>query len=427
MRFSALDGLRIGVWGAGLETRSFARHVAAELPRARIAVVVLERPEDAPELTDGATVVGAAGAVDALRGCDALVRSPGVSIHRPELRALRIPVVTPTGLWMAERGGRQVIGVTATKGKSTTSALIAHLLGAHLGGNIGAPALDLPYTGGWAVIELSSYQIADLEMGPEVVVASNLYPEHLHWHGSFEAYAREKLRLLALPGVRRLVLNATSAPVMAAPRATEDVWTFGVAPGWHVDADGAVVRGDVRLAKLPLIGRHNALNVCAALTAVEAVGAPVRVEALDDFKGLDHRLQIVHEADGVTWVDDSISTEPEAAKSAIESFPDRPLVLIGGGFDRGQDYAALGALLAARGAHVLGLPVTGARLVAAARAAGAERAREVPDLPAAVAAARAAATPGTVVLLSPAAPSFTTHRNFEARGDDFRDLARAAK
>jgi UDP-N-acetylmuramoylalanine--D-glutamate ligase len=427
MRFSALDGRSIGVWGAGLETRSFARHVAERLPRARITVVVLEEPADAPELTDGARVVDAAGAAQALRDCDVVVRSPGVSIYRPELAGLR--TATPTGLWMAEREGRGVIGVTATKGKSTTSKLIAHLIAAagvdvRLGGNIGDPALDLLGDDALAVIELSSYQIADLAAGPETAVVSNVHAEHVNWHGSVEAYRRDKLRLLGLPGVARCVLNATAPAVMAAPRRDVPVHTFGVPPGWHVREDGAVARGDVVVRDLPLIGRHNALNVCGALTAVEAAGVPPRPDALADFVGLDHRLQIVHEADGVRWVDDSISTEPEAARFAVESFPGADIVLIGGGFERSQDYAGLGAALAARGARVLGLPDTGERLVAAVTAAGGD-ARLLPDLPAAVAAARALARPGTVVLLSPAAPSFNSHRNFAARGDHFAELARA--
>ncbi|MDA0171851.1 UDP-N-acetylmuramoyl-L-alanine--D-glutamate ligase [Solirubrobacter taibaiensis] len=430
MRFSALDGLRIGVWGAGLETRSFARHVAEKLPRARITTVVLEEPADAPELTDGARVVDASGA-EALRDCDVVVRSPGVSIYRPELQGLT--TTTPTALWMGEREGRDVIGVTATKGKSTTSKLIAHLIAkagvpVRLGGNIGVPALDLLGDDTLAVIELSSYQIADLENGPEVALVSNVYTEHLPWHGSVEVYRRDKLRLLTLPGVKRCVLNATAPEVMAAPRGTEDVLTFGVAPGWHVVGDGAVARGDEVVSDLPLIGRHNALNVCGALTALDAVGVPFVPGGLSDFVGLDHRLQIVHAADGVRWVDDSISTEPEAAKFAIESFPDADIVLIGGGFDREQDYAALGVALAARDAVVLGLPDTGARLVDAARAAGVapDRAKVVADLPAAVAYARELSVPGTVVLLSPAAPSFNTHKNFAARGDHFAELARAA-
>jgi UDP-N-acetylmuramoylalanine--D-glutamate ligase len=374
--------------------------------------------------------VDASGAADALAACDVVVRSPGVSIYRPELRGLR--TTTPTGLWMAEREGRDVIGVTATKGKSTTSKLIAHLVAAagvpvRLGGNIGAPALDLLGDDALAVIELSSYQIADLATGPETAVVSNIHTEHVNWHGSVEAYRRDKLRLLTLDGVRRCVLNATSPEVMAAPRVDGDVFTFGRAPGWHVREDGSVARRDTVVSELPLIGRHNALNVCGAFTAVEAVGVPLVPGGLAGFVGLDHRLQIVHEAGGVRWVDDSISTEPEAAKFAIESFPDADLVLIGGGFDREQDYAALGVALAARQVRVLGLPDTGARLVDAARAAGvpADRAVVMADLEAAVAAARAAAGPGTVVLLSPAAPSFNTHKNFAARGDHFAELARA--
>jgi UDP-N-acetylmuramoylalanine--D-glutamate ligase len=242
-----------------------------------------------------------------------------------------------------------------------------------------------------------------------------------------DAYRADKLRLLALPGVRRCVLNATAPLVMAAPRGAAELRTFGSSPGWHVAEDGSVVRGDVVVRALPLIGRHNALNVCGALTALEAVGLSVDdpEAALADFVGLDHRLQVVHEAGGVRWVDDSISTEPEAAKFAVESFPEADVVLIGGGFEREQDYRALGVALAARGAHVRGLPDTGARLVEAVRAAGGD-ARMVADLPAAVAAARGLARPGTVVLLSPAAPSFNTHRNFAARGDHFAELARAA-
>src|SRR4051794_12266237 len=249
MRFSALDGLTLGVWGAGLETRSFARHVRERLPRARITVVVLESPADAPELTDGARVVDAAGAAEALAACDLLVRSPGVSIYRPELAGLR--TATPTGLWLAEREGRDVIGVTATKGKSTTAKLIAHLVcktgrRVLLGGNIGRAALDFLDDDAPAVIELSSYQIADLAAGPAVAMVSNVYPEHLQWHVTLEAYKRDKLRLLNLPGVRRCVLNELSTEVMAAPRATEAVWRFGRPPGWHVSENGEVVRGQER-------------------------------------------------------------------------------------------------------------------------------------------------------------------------------------
>jgi UDP-N-acetylmuramoyl-L-alanine---L-glutamate ligase len=443
VRFSELDGRRIGVWGAGAETRSFASQLARRLPGARIAVVVLEEPAQAPELTDGATVVDGAGALEALRDCDVLVRSPGVSIHRPELRALAsagLPTATPTGLWLAERGGRRVLGVTGTKGKSTTATLIAHLLAAsgaavELAGNIGRPALELldRPAADWVVVELSSYQIADLAVGPETAVVLNLYREHLDWHLSEQAYRAEKLRILALSNLLHAVVPGDSPAILDAARAAGVALDLFATPeGWHVREAGVARGGELVLAteSLPLPGAHNARNLCAALTALEAVGVavPALPDALAGFTGLPHRLQAVHEAGGVLWVDDSISTTPESAAAAIASFPDRSVILIGGGLDRGQDHTALGALLAQRTATVIGLPTTGTRLVEAARSAGlpADRLSLAADLPAAVAAAHAAARPGAVVLLSPAAPSFNAYVNFIARGEHFAQLARAS-
>lgn len=441
MRFSELEGRQIGVWGAGAETRSFAHQLSDKLSTARVTVVVLEEPVDAPELTAEARVVEAAEAVEALRACDVLVRSPGVSIHRPELRELArqgLEITTPTGLWFHEREGRNVLGVTGTKGKSTTASLTAHLARAsgaqvQLAGNIGPPALDLldEPTDDLAIVELSSYQIADLPVGPETAMVLNIYPEHLDWHLAYETYEREKLRLLSLPGVRACVVNATEARVTQAPTALgARIHRFGLADGWHVTGGGisyadalAVTAADIPQS---LPGPHNALNLCAGLTALDAVGIalPPLPQALDGFVGLPHRLQTICDRDGVVWVDDSISTTPESAIAAVESFPDRQIILIGGGFDRGQDHAQLGSLLAARGAIVIGLPTTGTRLVADARAAGiaADRAFTVGDLPAATAAAEELAAPGSAVLLTPAAPSYNSYKNHIERGEHFARL-----
>lgn len=442
MRFSELDGATVGVWGAGREIRSFAAQLARRLPSARIAVVALDADagEDVRGLIgapDAAIAVGGE-VVSALSACDVVVRSPGVSIHRPDVRELRargIPVATATGLWLAERGGRRVIGITGTKGKSTTSALAAHLaraagLSVSLAGNIGVPALDLldrsPEEP--AVIELSSYQIADLATGPEVAVVTNLFPEHVDWHGSDAVYRAEKLRLLQLPGVRAAVVNGRDAEIAAAVPAGLRSTSFGTADGWDVTPDGIAHAGELAVPRAALLlrGEHNALNLCAALAALEAFGVdlPALPAALRGFEALPHRLELVREADGVAWVDDSISTTPESTLAALASYADRDLVLVGGGQDRKQDYAQLARTLAARGAAVVGLPTTGRRLVAAARAAGVpdERAREAPDMEAAVAQARALARPGGAVLLSPAAPSYDTYRNFEERGAHFRAL-----
>ncbi|MGO9489099.1 MAG: UDP-N-acetylmuramoyl-L-alanine--D-glutamate ligase [Solirubrobacteraceae bacterium] len=441
MRFSELDGARIGVWGAGREIESFAAQLRRRLPGARIAVVAFDAPPalDVRALlgAPGARVVAGAETLAALAGCDVLVRSPGVSIHKPELLALRaqgVPVTTATSLWLAEREGRRVIGVTGTKGKSTTAALACHLalaagVPARLAGNIGLPALELldADPAELAVVELSSYQVADLAVGPEVAVFTNLYREHTDWHGSEEAYRAEKLRVLGLEGVRAAVLPARQ-PELAHAATPAARHLFGATEGWDATAAGVARDGllRIRAQDLPLPGEHNALNLCAALTALDAAGLPTPElpASLRGFEGLEHRLQVVSERHGVTWVDDSISTTPESTLAALASFPGRPLLLLAGGQDRGQDYARLGSELARLGESVVGLPSTGARLLSDARAAGVPEMRALPaaDLADAVALARERAGPGAVVLLSPAAPSFDHYRDFKERGERFRAL-----
>jgi UDP-N-acetylmuramoylalanine--D-glutamate ligase len=301
---------------------------------------------------------------------------------------------------------------------------------AELAGNIGRPALELldADPGELAIVELSSYHVADLAVGPEVAVITNLYDEHADWHGSARTYRAEKLRILALPGVVRAVLPARQPELASAPTAAERR-LFGEPAGWDL-ADGAITfAGEPRLqaAALPLPGDHNALNLCGALAALEAAGVepPPLAAALAGFEPLPHRLQTVAESDGVTWVDDSISTTPESALAALASFPGRELVLIGGGQDRGQDYGELARELARSGALVVGMPTTGPRLLAAALAAGlpGSRVLAADDLVAAVAIARERARPGAVVLLSPAAPSYDRFRDFEHRGERFAELA----
>jgi UDP-N-acetylmuramoyl-L-alanine---L-glutamate ligase len=443
LRFSELDGASVGVWGAGREISSFAAQLAHHLPLARIAVVALDADPDGDVRTtlgvSGARLAIGADVSAALADCDVIIRSPGVSIHRPELHKLRdagIPVTTATALWLAERNGSRVIAVTGTKGKSTTAALLAHLARANgqtvaLAGNIGVPALDLldrPSTE-LTIVELSSYQIADLETGPEVAVITNLFREHTDWHGSEEVYQADKLRLLGLPGLHVAVVNARDERLVRAVRADAATTLYGLPGGWDAGPGGVTLRGElvVSAAELPLRGEHNALNLCAALAALSASGieTPLLPDALHGFQALPHRLEVVSERNGILWVDDSISTTPESTLAALASFADHELVLIGGGQDRGQDYAQLGRTLAERGAAVVGLPTTGPRLVAAARTAGvpATRAIATDGMEAAVLRARALAGPGAAILLSPAAPSYDTYRNFEERGAHFRTLA----
>ena len=441
MRFSQLKGRSIGVWGAGREVRSLADQLW-RLADAEITVAAFDTAPDAEALTSlgapGARVAVGPDAVEALAGCDVVVRSPGVSIYRPEVQALLargIPITTATSLWLAEHGSAGVVGITGTKGKSTTASLAFHLaraggVDAALAGNIGSPALDLldrdpPEL---VLLELSSYQIADLEIGPEVALVTSIFPEHVDWHGTDATYRADKLRLLGLPGTRVAVVNGRFPELVAAAEAVASSVLFGVPDGWDADSAGIARSGAPMLAaeEIPLPGEHNAVNLCGAMAALEAVGVkPQLPAALEGFEPLPHRLEVVGENGGLLWVDDSISTTPESTLVALESFPGRDVILLAGGFDRGQDYTALGSALATRGAAVVGMPTTGVEVLEAARVAGVAdgRAVEAGDLESAVAAARAIAEPGSVVLLSPAAPSYDRFRNFEERGERFRQLA----
>jgi len=400
MRLSELEAKRVGIWGAGREGRA----AAAAVERAGGHVEVL------------ATDADPAG-VARLASCEVVIRSPGVSRYRPELERMAaggVALTTGTNLFFAEPRDAAAIGVTGTKGKSTTSAMLAHLLrqsgaAVELGGNIGLAMLELlerPQPD-FFVIELSSFQISDLQRGPEVAVVLNLYPEHLDWHGSEQAYAADKLRLLRLDGVRVAVVDARDERIQRAVPEGVDVRTFALPEGLGV-------------AELPVRGEHNLSNLAAALAAAAAVG--VRVEgvraAMASFKALPHRLEVVVERRGITWVNDSIATTPEATIAGLRTFADRPVALIAGGYDRGQDYARLGRAIDGHpgGAALIALADTGARIAAnvACDVSHAE------SLEAAVALAAERAPGGAVVLLSPAAPSFGAFRDFEDRGERFR-------
>jgi len=206
------------------------------------------------------------------------------------------------------------------------------------------------------------------------------------------------------------------------------VW-FGERSGYHTDGT-SLLWGEERLIDaetLQLRGRHNLLNACAALTALEQSGVEVRplVSALSEFRPLRHRLEPVGDVGGVSFVNDSIATIPEATVAALDALEGRPVVLLAGGFDRGQDYAPLARRLSrARGVlAVVAMPPSGIRLAQEVTALGdAPPVLPAADLAEAVRLASKHAEPGSVMLLSPGAPSYGAFRDFEARGDAFRAL-----
>jgi UDP-N-acetylmuramoylalanine--D-glutamate ligase len=448
MRFAELAGRRVGIWGAGREGLAAHRALREQDP-SREVVVYTDAPVPAEErdaFGTGAAFADGPDGFGRLAECDVVIRSPGVSRYRPEVERLGasgVELTTGTNLWFEEHGQERVVAVTGTKGKSTTSSLIAHLLNesgvrAVLGGNVGRAPLDMlrvdPAPEVW-VLELSSFQAADLERGPSIAVLLNIHPEHLDWHGTPERYMADKANLFLRRTDTIAVLNHSDARVAALGAKLIDVRWFGDERSLHADERGGIRRGTEVLydpGTLRLRGVHNALNACAALTVVDELGldAAALGDALRSFEPLPHRLEPVGAYGAVTFVNDSISTTPAAAMAALRALADAPIALIAGGYERGQDYTGLAAAIVDSTVElVVGLPDTGKRIVAEVEALGdgGPATALAADVDEAVALA-AAGLPGSgTVLLSPAAPSYVQFRNFEERGQAFaRAAARVA-
>jgi UDP-N-acetylmuramoyl-L-alanine---L-glutamate ligase len=431
MRAADLGGKRVGVWGLGREGRAAIALLCRHCPG--LPIVLLDDEGDeaaAASLGPGVTrAFGAAAIARALESLDIVVKSPGVSLYRREIieaRAHGVRFTSLLNLWFAEPHKATTVCVTGTKGKSTTAALIAHLLRAHgrqvaLAGNIGVALDELDAAADVVVIEVSSYQAADFDGLCDIAVLTSLYPEHLDWHGSLDNYYRDKLNLLR-HARRAVIAEGVSARVPSLPAAPV---LFNDAAAFH--ARGALVYdGPCLLGEIanPYLARpHNRSNLCAALSVVKMCGGDLAraLAAASLFAGLPHRQQELGEVGGVLVVDDSISTTPESALAALGVYAGRDITLILGGYDRGIGYEKLVERLAdgAAGA-VICIGASGRRIyeaLAQARFRGAlERAasmQEAADL------ARRLTPPGGVVLLSPAAPSYGQYRDFIERGRDF--------
>ena len=391
---------------------------------------------------------------DYLKGLteDVIFRTPGLRPDVPELIAAveRGSVLTSEMEVFFQVCPCEKIAVTGSDGKTTTTTIIAKLLESagktvHLGGNIGHPLLcdtpDIQPTD-LAVLELSSFQLMTMDKSPHIAVMTNLSPNHLDVHKSYEEYISAKENIFTHQTSQDIaIFNADNeATVRCAEKAPGQVRWFSrqkeVADGVFLRGTSIICRNTagervvLDTADIRLPGVHNVENYMAAIAAVDGI---VTDETIRDFArrfgGVEHRIELVRELDGVRWYNDSIASSPSRTIAGLRSFPQK-VILIAGGKDKGISYDAIGPEI---NEHVKALILCGA--TAGVIRAATEQApnftglpiTEVDSYPEAVDLARRTAQPGDMVLLSPASTSFDRFANFMERGKVFKDLVNALK
>jgi UDP-N-acetylmuramoylalanine--D-glutamate ligase len=429
---SGLAGLTVGIWGFGREGISVARTAAAE-GAARIEAVddAGRRPFEEPEGIANLVVYRGREHLDRLRACDVVFVSPGVPWHQPvfeELRRSNVRISSAAD-WFMTRHGAATVGVTGTKGKSTTASFLAHLLNqigvqAVVAGNIGTPLSDLsPASDVVVVAELSSQQSALLTTSPAIAVITNLHEDHLDWHGDRDSYHLAKANvfrngartLITTPEVLAIVEGLGITPIEPELRLVDPAAVRRTDGGERSDGgdDGPWV----------MTYEHNVVNgALAAAAAAEVLGRQVTPRELDEavrtYQGLPHRLQTVRTTGRIRWIDDTLATTGESVVAALRAMaPDEHVALVVGGMDRQLNYDGLDDYLRSgqRRVSLIQSPTNGGVIGAGFATLHPERTHPVGSLEEAV--RTAAALPDVdVVLLSPGAASYDLFANYEAKG-----------
>ncbi len=444
------NGKRVLVIGAARQGLAAARWLTRHGAR---VTVNDRRPAEqmgaAREALAGLHVTWALGGhpLEILDSVDVLCISGGVPLDNPlVVEGLRrgLPLTNDTQIFM-EVVPCRTVGITGSAGKTTTTTLVglmakASLGGrAYVGGNIGDPLLnyvDEMTANDLAILEISSFQLEQMTLSPNVAAVLNITPNHLDRHGTMEAYTAAKKRILDFQSGGDIAVLGRDDPGAWKLRfaARGRVLSFGLSR-LPEGMDGAYLAEGIlhlrqRAVEIPLLradrvllrGAHNLLNVLAAFTIGDAAGLSLdaMLETAESFRGVPHRLELVCEREGVKWYNDSIATAPERTMAAIRSFSE-PMVLLLGGRDKNLPWDDLAELVRQRVERVVLFGEAAEKIRAALEQAGAPATLEqYRGLEEAVRAAARLARPGDVVLLSPGGTSFDEFRDFEERGEAYR-------
>lgn len=401
--------MKVVIAGYGIEGRAsliYWQNQGAE-------VAIADQRGAIPDAPKGVQLILGNDAFSKLGDFDLIIRSPSL---RPDMLSYSSHVWSSTNEFFAKCPAL-IIGVTGTKGKGTTSSLIAAILQAagktvHLVGNIGVPPLEvLPViqASDFVVFELSSFQLWDIQRSPQVAVVLGIEPDHLDVHANLEEYVNAKANIARFQ---------TSDGVIVYNENNEFARRIAdLSPGRHVAYPFAIA--DVS-GSLQIPGAHNVENASAAIAAVRGIvdDSDMIRRGFESFSGLPHRLKFVAEKNGVKYYDDSIATTPGSAIAAMRSFAE-PKVLILGGSDKGASYEEVVAMAKATGTKVLAIGQTGNSIKELCEQDGVNVERDDGVMSGVVPHAAEMAQAGGVVILSPASASFDQYKSYSDRGDQF--------
>lgn len=423
--------MKIAIAGFGSEGKASYRYW--NIPGNDV-VIVDERIIPEGELPEGARTITGEDSFLKLDDFDLIIRSPGVA---PKKLPYGDKVWSQANEFFKECPAT-IIGVTGTKGKGTTSSLIASILRAagktvHLVGNIGVPALDeLPKITPEDIVvyELSSFQLWDVKKSPQVAVVLMIEPDHLDIHEDYDEYLNAKGRITEYQATTdRVIFNAASqAATDIAQKSIGQRLPYPSERTAHV-RENSFFYQDKELCsvdELQLPGIHNQENACAAITAIRpwVQDGAVIAEGLRSFDGLPHRLKLVREVGNVKYYDDSIATTPGSAIAALKAFSE-PKVIILGGSDKGAQYDEVVSLAKDVNAKVIAIGQTGEVIASLCNEQAVFCNRIVGDMKEIVSKSQEIAEPGSVVILSPASASFDMFKNYADRGEQFTKAVQA--
>ena len=425
MKLEELKNKKILIVGRGIEGIAAEKYLKRLLKGVRVETV---------DQKDGFDYL------DKQKEYDIAIKSPGV---KPEL--IKIPYTTATNIFLANSKGK-VIGVTGTKGKSTTSTLIYKMLkkggkDAYLGGNIGQSPLDFLDNlndQSWTVLEMSSFQLQDVKKSPHIAVLLMIGEEHLDYHKTYEEYidAKRNIFRFQTPSdfavINRDYLESNESDIFTKAKIFRISRERKCENGSYVEDDIIWMSKDGRkekiidVDKIKLLGRHNLENVCVAVCAATLAGVSKKniAKVLSEFSGLEHRLEFVKDINGIRFYNDSLATIPQATIEALEALPETE-TLITGGHDRGLDYSHLAQYLSNGQVKTLILfSPTGKRIWEEICRVTSEINRpekfDVKTMEQAVKIAYAETLAGKVCLLSPASASFGAFKDYKDRGEQFK-------